>query len=527
MASAEFATGEMICRLEPRSLRWIGASPAAVGFLGWSIEELRIKSFLEIVHPDHRDLAREQLHAALIRGEAHGLIYRIADARGEARAVEINVGVRYAPDMTVTHLRAHLTDVTDRLRAGKELRRRTKELTQANQQLRRINRELQELKDRYSDLYQNAPAMYFTLDECQVIRDCNDTMLRALAYRRRDLVGKPFSTIFPESHRDKGPEVHERFLRDGFVEFESRWVLADGSSMDVFVTASIVRDDDGKVASTRCVAQDVTARRALEAQLREKHERLARANAELSGKNRELDEFTYVVSHDLQEPIRTLIAFSDFLQRDCGDKLDDAGREHLKFIVEASRRMRSLIRDLLTLGRAGRVAGDPEAVELAPLIEQIRRDMCELIRTRGAAVRVVGDLPTLWGDRDRIGQLFANLISNGLKYNRRDRPTVEIGAIHDVSESPLATLYVRDDGIGIDPKFHGKIFQIFRRLHTREEYEGTGAGLAICQKVAQAHGGRIWVESTPGLGSTFYVTLPRAASAPAAAALAESLAHAP
>ncbi|MBX6315116.1 MAG: histidine kinase [Isosphaeraceae bacterium] len=245
-----------------------------------------------------------------------------------------------------------------------------------------------------------------------------------------------------------------------------------------------------------------------EAELREMNERLARINEELIRKNKELDDFSYAVSHDLQEPLRTLIAFSDFLMRDYGDRLDEAGREYVRYLGEASRRMRALIHDLLACARAGRVTREFEPVDLEEVLEAVQTDLAELIRSRGAEVRVQVPLPRVWGDRDRIGQLFANLISNGLKYNRSPVPIVEIGTGPD-DRSGQATLWVRDNGIGIDPQFHAKIFQIFRRLHPREEYEGTGAGLAICQKIIQAHGGRIWVESVPGAGSTFYLTLPQ------------------
>jgi light-regulated signal transduction histidine kinase (bacteriophytochrome) len=153
-------------------------------------------------------------------------------------------------------------------------------------------------------------------------------------------------------------------------------------------------------------------------------------------------------------------------------------------------------------------------VNLETVLASVRADLAELIRTKQGNVRVVAPLPAIWGDRDRIGQLLSNLVANGLKYNQKPCPTVEIGAIAAEPESQSATIYVKDDGIGIEPQFHAKIFQLFRRLHAREEYEGTGAGLAICSKIVQAHHGRIWVESKPGEGSTFYLSLPRPVGAP-------------
>jgi len=143
----------------------------------------------------------------------------------------------------------------------------------------------------------------------------------------------------------------------------------------------------------------------------------------------------------------------------------------------------------------------------------VKADLGELVRSKGAEIRTSGELPTIWGDRDRIGQLIANLIGNGLKYNQSKHPWVEVGTLTQESGA-WVTLSIRDNGIGIDPQFHAKIFQLFRRLHTREEYEGTGAGLAICKKIVQAHGGRIWVESTPNEGATFFVSLKRSALAP-------------
>src|SRR5262249_34570291 len=159
---------------------------------------------------------------------------------------------------------------------------------------------------------------------------------------------------------------------------------------------------------------------------------------------------------DLQEPLRTLIAFSDFLLKDYGERLDPSGKEYVRYLVEASRRMRALIHGLLHLSRAGKVTGELEPVNLEEVISVVKADLGELVRCRAAEIRTVGPLPTVWGDRDRLGQLIANLVSNGLKYNQSKPPRVEVGTLTQESGS-WVTLYLRDNGIGIDPQFHGKI----------------------------------------------------------------------
>jgi PAS domain S-box-containing protein len=486
--------------------------------LGWTIEELRQRTFLEVVHPDDRRRAQEMFTLALSRGEALGLIVRMRTGHGTIRAVEVNVGARYGADHQVTHLRCHLTDVTDKVRAERQLRLRTLELTQVNEQLRRINRELEELKDRYSDLYENAPAMYFSLDLEGVVTECNWSMLTTLNKPRDQIVGHSYESFLygPLSERFKAR--FQDFLEKGSVETETRWVRSGGDVIDVWILGSVVSSSKGSISHARFVAQDVTAKLRLEAELNEKNHRLARANDELSQRNRELDEFVYAVSHDLQEPLRTLTAFSDFLLRDYGDRLAEEGQEYVRYLVDASRRMRAMIHGMLHLSRVGKVTGDFSWVDLRELLEVVRTDLGELFRSKGGELRIIGPMPKVWGDHDRISTLLANLISNGIKYNKSLNPWVEVRAVEGTavgSASPDnefnsitdVTVAVRDNGIGIEPRFHATIFQLFRRLHTRDDYEGTGVGLAICSKIVQAHGGRIWVESVLGEGATFFVRL--------------------
>jgi signal transduction histidine kinase len=184
--------------------------------------------------------------------------------------------------------------------------------------------------------------------------------------------------------------------------------------------------------------------------------------------------------------------------------------------------MRAMIHGLLNLSRAGKVIGGFEAVDLEELVAVIRTDLGELLRSKSAQLHIAPPLPKILGDHDRVSQLLTNLISNGIKYNHSLKPYVEVGAVASTADrsdngesaSPGSdvTIYVKDNGIGIEPQFHSTVFQLFRRLHTQDEYEGTGVGLSICGKIVQAHGGRIWVESSPGKGSTFFVRLRRSPS---------------
>ena len=217
--------------------------------------------------------------------------------------------------------------------------------------------------------------------------------------------------------------------------------------------------------------------------------------------------FTYSVSHDLKEPLRTIEAFSQFLLEDYAPVLDDQGRDYLQKLAHASARMKQLIEDLLALSRIGRRDDPLSTVDVDRVIAGIIEGFRITIEEHGVQVEV-GPLHAVRGDAARVEQIFGNLVANAIKFNRSAVPSVTIG-LREVDEH-TATFYVRDNGIGIDPAYHERIFGIFQRLHRREEFEGTGAGLAIVKRAVESLGGRIWVESDGSHGTTFAFVLPTA-----------------
>jgi PAS domain S-box-containing protein len=235
--------------------------------------------------------------------------------------------------------------------------------------------------------------------------------------------------------------------------------------------------------------------------LQEVKEILEAKAAELAKTNRELDDFTYVASHDLKEPLRGISAYCHILLEDYVDRLDADGQRRLAALVDLCGRLSRLIDDLLNYSRIGRGQREHRGIELQEVVSDVIQTLGPLIDQRQAVVQVDGPLPSLQADPLWVGEVFRNLVTNALKFNDSPLPRVEIGC------DGSGTLYVRDNGIGIEPRHHEEIFAMFRRLHSRRRYDGTGAGLSIVRKIVEQHGGSIWLESQPGAGSTFYFTL--------------------
>ena len=232
---------------------------------------------------------------------------------------------------------------------------------------------------------------------------------------------------------------------------------------------------------------------------------LQETNRLLKQSNADLENYTYVVSHDLKAPLRAIRSFSAFLLEDYSGKIDERGQDYLNRVAKAAENMNALIDDLLLLSRVGRKFTKVERVDLNDLLEEVISDLKPMIEKRNSEV-VVNELPAIPVQRTWIKQLFMNLVDNGLKFNKSETPRVEVKCSTRAKDHLFS---VRDNGIGMKQQYHRRVFNLFERLNGKEEYEGTGAGLAICKKVVENFGGRIWVESTPGNGSTFFFTIPR------------------
>lgn len=233
---------------------------------------------------------------------------------------------------------------------------------------------------------------------------------------------------------------------------------------------------------------------------------LRRTVAELEAKTSELESFTYSVSHDLKEPLRTMEAFSQFLLEDYAERLDEQGRDYLERMGRAGARLRQMIEELLVLARVGQRSQEAVRVDVRELVNNIVSAMQVAVDEKGLHVELESGLPAVAGDLYHTEQIFGNLFSNALKFNHAAEPLVRIG-VRSV-EDGRATFYVQDNGIGVEPEYHERIFQVFQQLHRREEYEGTGAGLAIVKRAAEALGGSVRLESSLGAGATFLVQLP-------------------
>jgi len=329
----------------------------------------------------------------------------------------------------------------------------------------------------------------------------NRRLCEILGYGEQELIGRPVKEISHPEDRNLTDSQRMR-VRSGekpSVRFEKRYLRKSGAIVWVDLSVALACDASGAPQYEIALFDDITERKKAEAALREAHEELKRSNAEL-------EQFAYVASHDLQEPLRMVSSYTQLLMRRYGDKLDGDAKDFTAFIVDGATRMKQLIEDLLAYSRVGTRDKNFKPVDAESSLKRALTNLRAAIQDSGATV-TQDKLPTIPCDEVQLAQLFQNLIGNALKFRKPDvAPAVHVGAAEQGAEWEFM---VRDNGIGIEPQYFERIFMVFQRLHDKGEYPGTGIGLAIVKKVVERHGGRIWVQSQPGAGTTFHFTMPK------------------
>jgi PAS domain S-box-containing protein len=339
------------------------------------------------------------------------------------------------------------------------------------------------------------------------ITDVNEAASKVTGVPREQLIGTDFSDYFTEPERAR--EGYQQVFAQGLVkDYPLTIRQRDGRLTDVLYNATVYRNEGGQVQGVFAAARDITERKRAEGELARYRahleELVLQRTEDLGRSNRDLEQFAYVASHDLQEPLRAVAGFVSLLRQRYQGRLDEKADTYIDAAIDGATRMQTLIGDLLSYSRVGTKGRALEPTGARASLNDALTNLRASLEESGAVLHVE-PLPSVRADGVQLTQLYQNLIANAVKFRSDQPPEIGVGARR---EQEAWLFWVRDNGIGIDPQYAERIFLIFQRLHTRTKYPGTGIGLAICKRIVERHGGRIWVESQPGQGATFYFTLP-------------------
>ena len=362
--------------------------------------------------------------------------------------------------------------------------------------VRRVN-------EQFRSLIEAAPDGMVIVDQGGTMRIVNAAAEKLFGYTRTELIGQKVEILVPTkfqalhvNHREAYANAPQPRPMGAGLKLQGR--RKDGTEFPVEISLSPLDTEEGLLVTA--AIRDITERRNSERELARHIEALDRSN-------RELERFAYVASHDLQEPMRVISNYVGLIATRFQAADDESARRWMDYVTDAAQRMQALIRDLLAYSRIQADVATFRSFSAQAAVDDALRNLAESLAESRGNVKL-GPLPTIHGDARQMGLLFQNLVGNALKFRKPGTdPAVEIGSRPDGAGH---LFWVKDDGIGFDPKFKEKIFEIFQRLHTREKYPGTGIGLSICQRIVSLHQGKIWAESTPGEGATFWFWLPSA-----------------
>ena len=369
----------------------------------------------------------------------------------------------------------------------------------------RAEQSLKSSEERFRVLAETANDAIVSADHQGNIIYFNQAAERIFGYSAAEAYGVPLTMLIPKRFHDAHSQGIVRFLTTNETRVVGKTVELTGRSKDKKefpIELSLASWTAGEEKFFTVIIRDITERKQMLDTLAQRADALAHSN-------QELQQFAYVASHDLQEPLRMITGYTQLLARRYRGKLDQDGDEYINYAVDGAKRMQILINDLLAYSRVGTRANQFALTDCEAILNTTLTNLQVAIQESGATVSH-DPLPTVACDAGQIGQLMQNLIGNAIKYRNSKAPEIRVECRQ---EDSYWLFSVADNGIGIDPQYAERIFVIFQRLHTREEYPGTGIGLAVCKKIVERHGGRIWVQSELGNGSTFYFTLPLVESA--------------
>ncbi|PTA67191.1 PAS domain-containing protein [Deinococcus arcticus] len=461
-------------------------------------EGLSLEQVIATVHPDDRPGLVAAIDEAVARGGPYAHEYRVRRRDGQYYWIEANGRVDLDGDGTPLSFPGVLLDVQER---------------------RAVLAALRESEERFRELADHISQFAWTADPSGAIGWFNQRWYDYTGTTLEEVQGWGWAQLHHPEHRDEVVRKFSHAVKAGEPWEDTFPLRSRTGEYRWFLSRAVpIRDAQGQIVRWFGTNTDVTAQREAQAQLAElaaslerrvqaRTAELERANAELQRSNMELERFAYITSHDLKEPIRTVASFTGLIAQRYGGQLDERAHLYLGMIEKGAERMRALVDDLLTYSRLSGDAAPLQPVDLrTPLTEALAR-LSRRLEETGARV-TVGELPEVLGDGPQLAQLLQNLLSNALKFTRPGvTPEIHLDAAR---EGQAWHLRVADNGIGIEAAYLQRIFVLFQRLHARDQYEGTGLGLGICQKIVERHGGALWAESTPGVGSTFHFTLPLA-----------------
>ena len=451
-----------------RKGNFLEVSPSAKAILDYAPEEMIGRSAVDFVYPDDLDRVRAEMRATRRGRELRNFETRYVHKSGRAVPLQWN-GVWSEPESRYYFIGRNLEDL--------------------------------QFRDRLFRLaVESCPSGMLSVNAAGNILLVNGEIERQFGYRREELVGQTVDMLLPERLR----ATHLKQRLGYAVRPQPRPVGAgrelvgrrkDGSEFPVEIALNPIETREGTVVLA--VVVDIGERKRAEAQLLQSMEELKRSNEELA-------QFANIASHDLQEPLRMVSMFAQLLAERYKGHLDGDADAFLGFLVEGAHRMRALIDGLLTFSRVQSAARELRPTDSEEILRRALADLTVTVDESKAEV-THEPLPTVMADGSQMEQLFQNIVGNAIKFAGDSPPRIHISADHIGAQWIFS---VRDHGIGIDPRYHDRIFGIFQRLHARDAYPGTGIGLSICKRIVERHGGRIWVESAEGQGATFYFSVP-------------------